>query len=443
MARLSKQEVAWALYDWAASAFALCVLAGFFPVLFQSYWARNLSASEETFWYGILVAGASLVGAILAPWIGTLADSGQSRKKWLFCFALLGMCCTCGLILVGRNHWPLAGAIFMIGTIGYYGAFIAYNSLLPCVSPPGNRHLVSGLGFALGYLGGVILFVVSIVVVKNFATLGLASETAAVHLTFIAAAIWWLVFTLPLLLLVHEPHRDATQIPVATYLHRLLQTLREISQNRSVIIFLIAYWLYIDGVNTVVSMASNYGKTLGFSTSTMLGTLILAQVVGVPSTLLVTYLASKFRALPFLFAGIALYLFTVGYAAVMPTTPIKIFGFPVSSLYVLGFLVGCAQGGIQALSRSTFSLLIPPGRTASYFGVYNMLGQYAALLGPLAMALVTRMTGSPRWGVASIALLFLGGGIMLTQLGHEEGKKVEGKKLEGKKRAVFAGPGKP
>ena len=438
MARLSKQEVAWALYDWAASAFALCILAGFFPIFFQSYWARNLSASEETFWYGILVAVASFVGAILAPWIGTLADSGLSRKKWLLCFALLGMGCTCGLILVGRNHWPLAGAIFVIGTIGYYGAFIAYNSLLPCVSPPENRHFVSGLGFAMGYLGGVILFVMSIVVVKNFAALGLASETAAIHLTFFAAAVWWLVFTLPLLLLVHEPQSRVPQIAVATHLQRLGQTLREISRNRSVMIFLIAYWLYIDGVNTVVSMASNYGKTLGFSTSTMLGTLILAQVVGVPSTLLVTYLASKFRALPFLFAGIALYLLTVGYAAIMPIAPIEFFGLSVSSLYLLGFLVGCAQGGIQALSRSTFSLLIPPERTASYFGVYNMLGQYAALLGPLAMALVTRMTGNPRWGVASIALLFLAGGIMLTQLGN-----VEGKKVEGKKRAVVARPGKP
>ena len=433
MARLSKQEVAWALYDWAASAFALCILAGFFPIFFESYWAQNLPAPEETFWYGILVAIASLAGAMLAPWIGTLADTGQSRKKWLLCFALLGMVCTCGLILVGRNHWPLAGAIFVIGTVGYYGAFIAYNSLLPCVSPPENRHFVSGLGFAMGYLGGVILFVASIVVVKNFAAIGLASETAAIPLTFLAAAAWWLVFTLPLLLLVHEPQRQSSPTPASMHLHRLSQTLREITRNRSVLIFLIAYWLYIDGVNTVVSMASNYGKTLGFSTSTMLGTLILAQVVGVPSTLLVTYLASKFRALPFFYAGIALYLITVGYAAVMPTAPIEIFGFSVSSLYVLGFLVGCAQGGMQALSRSTFSLLIPPGRTASYFGVYNMLGQYAALLGPLAMALVTRITGSPRWGVASIALLFLAGGLMLTRL----------RNVEGEKRAVVAGTGKP
>ena len=433
MARLSKQEFAWALYDWAASAFALSILAGFFPIFFQSYWAENLPAAEETFWYGILVALASLVGTILAPWIGMFADTGQSRKKWLVCFAIFGMGCTCALIMVGRNNWPLAGTIFVFGTIGYYGAFIAYNALLPCVSPSENRHFISGLGFAMGYLGGVILFVASVLAVRNFAALGLASETAAVHLAFLVAALWWLVFTLPLLLLVHEPHRPQSAIPVTESISRLGRTLREILRNRSVLLFLIAYWLYIDGVNTVISMASNYGKLLGFSTGTMLRTLILAQLVGVPSTLLVTYLAGKHRARPFLLAGIALYLVTVGYAAVMPTAPIDIFGYSVSSLYLLGFLVGCAQGGVQALSRSTFSLLIPPDRTASYFGVYNTLGQYAALLGPLAMAIVTRVTGSPRWGVASIAVLFIAGGLVLIQLGN----------LESEKRAVVVETVKP
>jgi UMF1 family MFS transporter len=420
MARLSRQEVAWALYDWAASAYALCILAGFFPIFFQSYWAEAMPAAQETFWYGILVAVASLAGAILAPFIGTLADTGRSRKKWLVVFALLGMCCTCGLIFVGRNNWPLAGGIFILGTVGYYGAFIAYNSLLPVVSPPKNRHFVSGLGFAMGYLGGVLLFGASIVLVKNYAAFGLASETAAVHISFLAAALWWLLFTLPLLLVVQEPVKDVPPTAMRASLSQLGRTIREMACNRSVLLFLIAYWLYIDGVNTVVAMASNYGKTLGFPTSTMLGTLILVQIVGVPSTLLVTYFAGKYRARPFLFAGIGLYLVTVGYAAVMPTVPVKLFGFPVSSLYVLGFLVGCAQGGIQALSRSTFSLLIPPDRTASYFGIYNMLGQYAALLGPLIMGFVAQLTGSPRWGVASLVILFISGGIVLACAGNIE-----------------------
>ncbi|OUT63531.1 MAG: hypothetical protein CBB70_04415 [Planctomycetaceae bacterium TMED10] len=420
MARLSRQEVAWALYDWAASAYALCILAGFFPIFFESYWAADLTAPQETFWYGILVSVASLAGAILAPFIGTFADTGRSRKKWLVVFAVLGMCCTCGLILVGRNNWPLAGGIFILGTVGYYGAFIVYNSLLPIVSPPKNRHFVSGLGFAMGYLGGVILFAASIALVKNHAAFGLATETQAVHIAFLAAAIWWLLFTLPLLFLVHEPSKDQPPTAMRTSLVQLGKTIREMASNRSLLLFLIAYWLYIDGVNTVVSMASNYGKTLGFSTSTMLGTLILVQVVGVPSTLLVTYLAGRYRARPFLFAGIGLYLATVGYAAMMPTTPIQLFGFSLSSLYVLGFLVGCAQGGIQALSRSTFSLLIPPERTASYFGVYNMLGQYAALLGPLMMGFIARITGSPRWGVASLVFLFISGGIVLMCAGSVE-----------------------
>ncbi len=420
MARLSRQEVAWALYDWAASAYALCILAGFFPIFFQSYWAVELPPAQETFWYGILVSVASLAGAVLAPFIGTLADTGRSRKKWLFLFAILGMCCTCGLIMVGRNSWPLAGGIFVLGTVGYYGASIVYNSLLTTVSPPKNRHFVSGLGFAMGYFGGVVLFAASIAIVKHHAAFGLASETQAIHIAFFAAAVWWLVFTLPLLFFVDEAVEDRPPKEMRESLGQLSQLIREMASNRSLLLFLIAYWLYIDGVNTVVSMASNYGKTLGFSTSTMLGTLILVQVVGVPSTLLVTYFAGKYRARPFLFVGIGLYLATVGYAAVMPTAPVTLFGFSLNSLYILGFMVGCAQGGIQALSRSTFSLLIPPHRTASYFGVYNMLGQYAALLGPLLMGLVARVTGSPRWGVASLALLFVSGGVVLLCAGNVE-----------------------
>ena len=231
MARLSRQEVAWALYDWAASAYALCILAGFFPIFFESYWAADLTAPQETFWYGILVSVASLAGAILAPFIGTFADTGRSRKKWLVVFAVLGMCCTCGLILVGRNNWPLAGGIFILGTVGYYGAFIVYNSLLPIVSPPKNRHFVSGLGFAMGYLGGVILFAASIALVKNHAAFGLATETQAVHIAFLAAAIWWLLFTLPLLFLVHEPSKDQPPTAMRTSLVQLGKTIREMGRS--------------------------------------------------------------------------------------------------------------------------------------------------------------------------------------------------------------------
>jgi UMF1 family MFS transporter len=420
MPRLSRAAIGWALYDWATSAYALCVLAGFFPILFESYWASELPAARETFWYGLFVSTASLIGALVAPFLGTLADVGSSRKRWLVTFALLGMCATLLLTFVGRGNWPLAGTIFVLGTVGYYGAYISYNGLLPVVSSKENRHFISGLGFSMGYLGGVLLFLGSILLVKLHQWFGLDSTIDAIHVAFIAAVVWWGLFTIPLLLTVREPPQSGAGISVGKSLSCLAETLREVFRNRNILWFLLAYWLYIDGVNTVVAMASNYGKTLGFKTDVMLITLVLSQVVGVPSTLLITWLSQRYRARPFLYFGIGLYLVIVSYGAFMPTTPIRLAGIEVEGLYVLGFLVGLGQGGIQALSRSTFSLLIPRDRTATYFGVYNMLGQYAAVLGPVLMGIVSQVTGSPRYGVAALAILFVAGALALTRVPLEK-----------------------
>jgi UMF1 family MFS transporter len=422
MPRLSRAAIGWALYDWATSAYALCVLAGFFPILFESYWASDLPAGRETFWYGLFVSAASLVGALVAPFLGTLADVGGSRKRWLLTFAVLGMCATFALTFVGRGNWPLAGSIFVIGTVGYYGAYISYNGLLPVVSSAQNRHFISGLGFAMGYLGGVILFLASIALVKLHHYFRLASTIDAIHVAFIAAVAWWGIFTIPLLLTVREPTRGKSQFSIRKSLSHLSATFREVRKNKSILWFLFAYWLYIDGVNTVVVMASNYGKTLGFETDAMLITLVLSQVVGVPSTLLITWLSQRYRARPFIYLGIGLYLVIVVYGALMPKTPIEVAGVEIPALYILGFLVGLGQGGIQALSRSTFSLLIPKDHTATFFGVYNMLGQYAAVLGPLLMGITSQFTGSPRYGVASLAILFVAGALALTRVPPERSK---------------------
>jgi UMF1 family MFS transporter len=420
MPRLSRAAIGWALYDWAASGYALCILAGFFPILFQTYWASDLPEDREIFWYGLFVSAASLLGAIAAPFLGTLADTGGSRKRWLIRFALLGMAATLSLVFVGRGNWPLAGSIFVIGTLGYYGASICYNALLPVVSSTKNRHFISGLGFAVGYLGGVLLFLGCIALVKWHRFFGLANEISALHLAFLVTVLWWGFFTLPLLRMVHDTVPDRQRLSIRKSLAHLWETLLEIRQNKSILWFLIAYWFYIDGVNTVISMASNYGKVLGFETETMLATLVLVQIVGFPSTLLVSWLSARYRGRPFLYLGIALYLVIVLYGALMSKTPVDIAGYKIPSLYILGFLVGLGQGGIQAISRSTFTLLIPKDRTASFFGIYNMLGQYAALLGPLLMGLVARLTGSPRYGVAALAFLFVCGAAALLRVGPEK-----------------------
>ena len=189
------------------------------------------------------------------------------------------MCATLLLTFVGRGNWPLAGPIFVLGTVGYYGAYISYNGLLPVVSSKENRHFISGLGFSMGYLGGVLLFLGSILLVKLHQWFGLDSTIDAIHIAFIAAVVWWGLFTIPLLLTVREPPQSGAGISVGKSLSCLAETLREVFRNRNILWFLLAYWLYIDGVNTVVAMASNYGKTLGFKTDVMLITLVLSQVV--------------------------------------------------------------------------------------------------------------------------------------------------------------------
>jgi MFS transporter, UMF1 family len=409
--RLPRGAIAWALYDWAASAYALCILAAFFPIAFETYWAADLDPARETFWYGIFVSGASLIGALIAPILGSLADRGGSRKRWLGIFALVGIVGILGLTLVARGHWVIAGLTFVVGTVGYYGASICYNSLLPEVSDKDSSHLVSGIGFAAGYLGGVLLFVASILFVQDHERFGIGESMTATHIVFVVAAIWWAIFTIPLLRRVPQQTPPAGAQP--KILSSIWSTLTAIRTQPQLLWFLIAYLFYQDGVNTVISMASNYAKTLGFETSTVLETLVVAQLVGVPATLLIAWLGQRFGPRPFLFAGIGLYICIVTYGALMPTHAFTVAGMTLNPLLLLGALVGVGQGGIQSLSRSHFASLIPSERSASYFGFYNMLGQYASLIGPLLVGVTTRATGNVRLGLVSLIVLFALGALSL------------------------------
>lgn len=402
---LRRGAFSWALYDWAASAYALCILAAFFPIVFETYWAADLDPPRETFWYGIFVSAASLVGALVAPFLGSLADRGGSRKRWIGIFVLVGIAGTLELTLIARGHWVVAGLTWIVGTVGYYGASISYNALLPAVSDEDTRHFVSGMGFAAGYLGGALLFISAILFVREHSRFGIPGEMTATHIVFVVAAIWWAVFTIPLLRRVQEEKRpEGSRIGILTGIRHTIVGIRSRPQ---VFWFLVAYLLYQDGVNTVISMASNYAKTLGFGTETVLETLVLAQLVGVPATLIISWLGQRFGPRPFLFAGIALYVGIVTYGALMPAHAFKLVGVNINPLFLLGALVGLGQGSIQALSRSHFASLIPADRSASYFGFYNMLGQYASLVGPLLVGAIARATGQVRIGLTSLIVLFV------------------------------------
>jgi UMF1 family MFS transporter len=405
----------WALYDWANSAFATTVMAGFFPVFFKQYWNTGTDVNVSTARLGLANSLASIIIVLLAPLLGACADQGSAKKKFLIFFTFLGVTMTAGLALVGEGHWLAAASLYVLALIGFSGGNIFYDSLLPAVAPENKYDIVSALGYALGYLGGGLLFAVNVWMTVAPRTFGLADAGAAIRVSFLTAGVWWALFALPLLYWVREP-AAAVKRPVGKIisagLKQLYRTLAEIRQARTIFLFLLAYWFYIDGVDTIIRMAVDYGMALGFEANALLAALLITQFIGFPAALAFGYLGEKTGARRAIFIAIGLYLGITVWGALMKNK---------NEFYLLAGMVGLVQGGIQALSRSYYARLIPADKTAEYFGFYNMLGKFAAVIGPVLMGLsglaVRKLGGSSaassRISLLSVALLFLAGGILL------------------------------
>lgn len=409
MRRLSpatRRVVAWAFYDWANSAYATVVLAGFFPLFFKQYWAADMPATASTFWLGTANSASSLLIVVLAPLMGAVADRAGARKRYLVRFALLGLIATATLWFVGRGDWGPAAALFAIATVGFMGANVFYDALLIEVAPAGQGDRVSALGFALGYLGGGLLFAGCVALVLMPETFGFANAGAAVRFSFLLTAAWWAVFSVPLLLGVAEP---AARAPGAVRafrdgLRELRRTLRDIAAHRNVAVFLAGYFLYIDGVDTVVRMAVDYGMSIGFGANDLIAALLVVQFVGFPATLLFGYLARPLTPRGGITIALAVYAAATVWASTMRET---------WEFYALAVVIGLVQGGVQALSRSFFARLVPPQQAGEFFGFYNMMGKFAAVIGPFLVGAVGAVTGDPRVGILSLLLLFGGGAVLL------------------------------
>lgn len=407
---LQRQKWGWAMYDWANSAFATTVMAGFFPIVFKEYWNAGLDVTESTFRLGLANSLASLLIVILSPFLGAIADNLSRRKAMLLAFAFLGVLMTGGLYLVQENQWELAALLYVLGLIGFSGANIFYDSLLPFVA--GNRELdrVSALGFSLGYLGGGLMLGLNVIMSMHPEWFGLLDRETAVRVSFIMVAGWWMFFSIPLFLFVEEPDGRA-QVSLETGLlngfKRVWQTLHEVRQLRNVWMFLLAYWLYIDGVDTIVRMAVDYGLSLGFDQTNLILALLLTQFTGFPAALVFGWLGSRHGPKSGIFIALFVYIIVTLWASVMTTT---------AEFYLLAFLIGLAQGGLQALSRSLYARMIPAGRSAEFFGFYNMLGKFAAILGPVMMGWIGVLSGSSRVGILSLLVLFAAGAIILSRV---------------------------
>ncbi|HOV85425.1 MAG TPA: MFS transporter [Syntrophobacteraceae bacterium] len=405
-----KKVLSWALYDWANSAFATTVMAGFFPVFFKEYWSAGAGVTESTFQLGIANSGASVVVACMAPLLGAVADCGRAKKRFLFFFALLGILMTGSLYLVAKGEWKIAVVCYSLGTIGFSGANIFYDSLIVGVARGRRLDFVSSLGFALGYLGGGLLFALNVFMTLYPRSFGLEDAAQAVRISFLSVSLWWAVFSVPIFLWVEEPLGTGNKTAggwaaVQGGMRQIASTFREIRQLRTVFLFLIGYWLYIDGVDTVIRMAVDYGLSLGFSSKSLLTALLITQFVGFPAAILFGWLGERLGAKTGIFLGIAVYLGATLWAYFMDRE---------IEFYALAVVIGLVQGGVQSLSRSLYARIIPPGKSAEFFGFFNMLGKFAAVIGPALMGWVSLLTGNPRFSIVAIALLFLSGAAILS-----------------------------
>ncbi len=406
--KLNKSAWSWAVYDWANSAFATTVMAGFFPIFFKSYWASDLSDAESTFAIGSVNSLVGLLIAFSAPILGAFADAGDSKRKFLFSFIFLGIIATGYLFFIPESSWKLAVIFYGIGVIGFSGGNIFYDSLLVTVSKEKERNRVSALGFSLGYLGGGILFLLNVVMFLYPSWFGLENQIEAVLWSFMSVAIWWFVFSLPIYLKVKEPIQNIDRKPIYKVITEaftnLLNTARSIKKYKSAVIFLLAYFLYMDGVDTIIRMATSYGSDIGLSATSMIQALLLTQFIGFPATLIFGYYADKFGYKYSLSFAIIVYIFVVLFSAQMDTA---------LEFYVVASVVGLVQGGVQAISRSFFSTLIPENKAAEFFGFYNFIGKSSVFIGPFMVSGIALLTESPNLGILSLLILFIPGLILL------------------------------
>lgn len=416
-----RAQWSWALYDWANSAFATTVMAGFFPVFYSGI-SGHLSTEDSQFWFNMTLAASSLVVAVAAPILGAIADRGASRKRFLAAFALAGILMTAALAWVHAGAWWVGLLLYGLGTIGFTGANVFYDSMLPTVAGRKELDMVSAYGFAMGYIGGGLLFAVNVLMAQQPGLFGLDSAGAAVRASFLSVAAWWAVFSVPLLLFVEEtpaPSAARGMAAVREGLAQLAGTLGKVRRMRALLVFLVAYWLYIDGVNTVMKTAVFFGdRVLGLPSTALVTALLLTQFVAFPAALAFGWIGERIGPRRGILVGLAVYLAAIIYAWRWLDDS--------GDFYALAVAIGLVQGGVQSLSRSLYARMVPERMAAEFFGFYNMVGKFAAILGPVLMGLTPVLIpgATTRDSILSLALLFVLGGALLWRVDPAAGARL-------------------
>ncbi len=414
--RLSEAARAWCLYDWANSAFVTTVTAALFPPFFRSLaTAAGLSASRATAYWGYTSSAALLLIALVAPLLGATADHTGGRKRYMAAFAGLGIVFTASFFLIGEGAWQLASALYVVAAFGFAGANVFYDSFLPHVAAPPDVDRVSATGFALGYLGGGVLLILNVLWVSRPGLFGMPGTGFAVRASFVSVAVWWALFSIPFFRFVPEPgvaRRAGSHLPALLEgLSRLVGTVRQVKRYRQLSLFLVAFWIYTDGVGTIIRMATAYGSEIGIGMTDMVIALIVTQIVGIPCTMIFARLARLIGAKRSILLTLGVYTVVALSAYHMKTA---------AHFYALAFSVATVQGGCQALSRSLFARMVPKGSTSEFFGFYSTSSKFAGVFGPLVFGLLTHATGQSRLGIVSVVAFFLVGAAVLSRVNVEE-----------------------
>ncbi|MBI9045582.1 MAG: MFS transporter [Anaerolineaceae bacterium] len=430
--KYKKSISAWVMYDWANSTFVTSIAAAILPVYYATVAASNLAPNEATSNWAFTTSIALILVAIIGPVLGAMADFSGAKKRFLTYFVLVGVLGTTLLFLIKTGDWLMASLFYIVANIGFSGANVFYDSLLPHVAKPEDIDQVSSRGYAMGYLGGGILLAVNLGMIMVLPDLlpqwfpALSNidpgelTSLMTRASFLTVAVWWFLFTIPILRHVKEPVRrilsgEENHNPLQASFGRLSSTFKDIRKYKELMKFIISFWLYNNGIGTIIFMATIYGTELGFSSATTIGTLLMVQFVAIPFSFLFGWLAKKIGTKPSILLSLAVY------------TCIAIAGYFLKTelhFWLLGFAVATVQGGSQALSRSLCGRMMPKSKSAEFYSFFSVSEKIAGTVGPLVFGVVSRVMGGSRLSIVSLIIFFALGGFMLSKVNEQEGIRI-------------------
>ncbi len=410
---------AWSMYDWANSAFATTIQAAVFGVFYTSTVRQaGLGEADATAYWGYTNAVALLLVSLSGPLLGAVADYGGHRKRYLGTFAGIGIVATGCFVLIGEGQYLFASIIFIIANFGFACANIFYDAFLPSICPESGMERVSARGYALGYFGGGILLALNAAWISSPSTFGMADVGTAVKASFVSVAVWWFLFSIPIFRVVPDSRapgrRDGVSLLSGGFA-RLGHTFRRIRSYRQLLLFLVAFWIYNDGIGTVYKMAAVYGAELGFDMSVLISGLLVAQFIGIPCTFLFGKLGAVFGSKRMILVGLSVYTL-ISFGGYFMATPLHYF--------ILAGAVGVVQGGTQALSRALYGSMVPANQAAEFFGFFSTSAKFAGIAGPLIFGMVSQSTGNSRFSIVSLVVFFALGAVILSRVDVEEGIRV-------------------